>query len=65
MIAARVTGIGIGLLVFMVTWLIGARLAEMIWETPVGPVIAMVTALAVGSLTAVMSGRRLASSLRS
>jgi hypothetical protein len=65
MVAARVTGIGIGLLVFMITWLIGARLAEMIWEAPVGPVVAMVTALAVGSLAAVLSGRRLASSQRS
>ncbi|HSJ83191.1 MAG TPA: hypothetical protein VLA91_05170 [Acidimicrobiia bacterium] len=65
MIAARVTGIGIGLLVFMVTWLVGARVAEMIWEEPVGPVVAMATALAFGSLAAVLSGRRLASSDRS
>lgn len=65
MIAARITGIGIGLLVFMVTWLIGARLAEMIWEAPVGPMVAMITALAVGSLAAVLSGRRLVSSQRS
>jgi hypothetical protein len=64
-IAARVTGIGIGLLVFMVTWLVGARVAEMIWQPPVGPVVAMATALAVGSLAAVLSGRRLASSQRS
>jgi hypothetical protein len=64
-VAARVTAIGIGLLVFMVTWLVASRLAGLIWDAPVGPVVAMVTALATGTLVAVLSGRRLTTTPRS
>jgi hypothetical protein len=53
-VAARVTAAGIGLLVFMVTWLVASRIAGLIWEAPVGPVVAMVTAMATGTLVAVL-----------
>jgi hypothetical protein len=65
LVAARVTGIGIGLVVFMVTWLVGNRLTGLIWDAPVGPVVAMVTAIAAGTLVAVLAGRRLTASTRS
>lgn len=58
-VAAWVTGIGIGLLVFMITWLVGARLSERIWEQPSAAIIAMTVAVAVGVVVAAASGRRL------
>jgi hypothetical protein len=63
-VAARVTGIGIGLLVFMIAWLVGARIAERIWEAPVGPVVAMATAVVIEALAAVWSGHRFAAGQR-
>lgn len=58
-VAASVTGIGIGLLVFMVAWLVGARLTERIWEQPTAAIIAMSVAATVGVVVAAASGRRL------
>ncbi|HEV8681419.1 MAG TPA: hypothetical protein VGS09_01400 [Actinomycetota bacterium] len=59
-VAAWATGSGIGLIALMVTWLIGNRLAAVIWDPPVGPTVAFVGAILVGAVTAVLSGRRLA-----
>jgi hypothetical protein len=42
-------GVGIGLIALMVTWLVGSRLVELVWEPPVGPVIALSTAVVVAS----------------
>lgn len=58
-VAARVTGIGVGLLAFMITWLVGARITERAWEQPLAAVIAMSIALVVGAAVAVVAGRRL------
>jgi len=58
-IAARATGVGVGLLSFMIAWLVGARVTDRIWGPPSSAVVAMVIAVAVGILVAVVAGRRL------
>jgi hypothetical protein len=63
-VAARGVGIGIGLIVLMLVWLIGSRLAGLVWDRPVGPTVAFVTAIVVGAGTAVVSARRLAARVR-
>lgn len=58
-VAAWATGTGIGLIAYMLTWLIGNRLSGLLWDPPVGPTVAFAAAIAVGVTTAVLSGRRL------
>lgn len=58
-VAARATGIGIGLAVLMVTWLVGNRLAGLLWDPPLGPSVAIAAAAAAGGVTAVVAARRL------
>jgi hypothetical protein len=58
-VAAWATAVGIGLLVFMIGWLIGHRIADLIWDRPTGPVVALGTAIVVGVVTMVLVGRRL------
>lgn len=58
-VAAWATGTGIGLIFLMLTWLIGNRLAGLFWEAPVGPVVAFVGAIVVGTAVALIAGRRL------
>ena len=65
LVAAWATGVGIGLAVFMISWLIGSRMAALFWEAPVAPVVSMLVAVAIGTGVAVGSGRRLAASLGS
>lgn len=54
------TAVGVGLLTFMVAWLVGARIAERIWGPPVGPVAAMGVAILAGAVLGVVLARRLA-----
>ncbi|MCD6021809.1 MAG: hypothetical protein K0R20_1519 [Actinomycetia bacterium] len=58
-VAAWATAAGIGLLVFMIGWLIGQRIADLIWDRPTGPIVALGTASLVGAIMTVMAGRRL------
>ena len=58
-VAAWAIAVGIGLLVFMIGWLIGHRIADLIWDRPTGPVVALGTAIVVGVVTMVLVGRRL------
>ena len=58
-VAARATGVGVGVLAFMVTWLVGARVTELIWDPPSSAVVAMAMAVAVGIVVAIVAGRRL------
>jgi hypothetical protein len=64
-VAAWATGIGIGLLVLMVVWLIGNRVAGLFWGPPVGPTVAFLVSIAVGVATAIVAGARLARRVRS
>jgi hypothetical protein len=59
-VAARATGVGVGFLVFMIVWLIGARVTDRIWGPPSSAVVALAIAVVVGILTAVVSDRRFA-----
>lgn len=59
-VAAWATGIGIGLVVLMLVWLVGNRLAGLAWDDPVGPVVAFTAAVLSGIATALVMGRRLA-----
>lgn len=58
-VAAVATGIGIGLMAFMVTWTVGARVIERMFERPNSAYVAMATAILVGVLVAAFSGWRL------
>jgi len=58
-VAAQATGVGVGLLGFMIAWLIGARVTEQIWGPPSSAVVALVISLVVGIVVAVVAGRRL------
>jgi hypothetical protein len=59
-VAARATGLGVGLIVFMLTWSIGARITERILDAPAHAYTAMGVALLAGAVTAVRTGHRLA-----
>lgn len=58
-IAAWATGAGIGLIVLMLTWLIGNRLTGLIWDAPLGPAVAFAGSIGAGTAVAVLAGRRL------
>jgi hypothetical protein len=64
LIAAWVTGVGIGLIVHMITWLIANRITSLVWAPPVGPTIAFGLAIIAGVLGTVIAGRRLAAGLK-
>jgi hypothetical protein len=63
-VAAWATGIGIGLIVLMLTWLIGVRVAGLFWDPPVGPTVAFLGAIGAGIATAIVAGSRLADRIR-
>jgi hypothetical protein len=58
-VAAWATGAGIGLIALMVVWLVGNRLAAIVWDPPVGPIVAFGGAVVIGVVTTLVSGRRL------
>jgi len=58
-VAARATGVGVGLLAFMIAWLIGARVTEQIWGPPSSAVVALAISVMVGITVAVVAGHRL------
>jgi hypothetical protein len=63
-VAAWAVGVGVGLIATMLTWLIGNRVAALAWESPVGPTIALMTAIATGMLATWIVGLRLDRSVR-
>jgi prepilin signal peptidase PulO-like enzyme (type II secretory pathway) len=48
----------------MVTWLVGNRLAGLVWDAPVGPTVAFAVAIAAGIVTSLVAGARLARVVR-
>ena len=60
LISAWGIGVGIGLIALQLTWLAGARIAGLFWEAPIGPTVAFASACLVGTIVAVVAGRRLA-----
>ena len=63
-VAARGIGTGVGLIALMLVWLVGNRLAELVWGPPVGPTVAFALAIAVGTVTAIVFAHRLAERVR-
>jgi hypothetical protein len=58
-VAAWAAGIGVGLIALMVTWIVGNRIAMVVWDAPVGPTVAFVGAILVGIVATVVAGIRL------
>lgn len=59
LLAARAVAVGIGLLGLMITWLVGNRIAAMIWDSPTGPALAMSVAVVSGLVSGLIGHRRL------
>lgn len=64
LVAARATGIGVGLIVLMVVWLIGNRIASPIWGVPVGPTIAILVATLLGVVASIRYSKRFTDQVR-
>jgi hypothetical protein len=58
-VAAWAVGIGVGLIALMLTWIVGNRIAMVVWDAPVGPTVAFVGAILVGIVATVVAGIRL------
>jgi hypothetical protein len=58
-VAAWITGLGVGLIAMMLTWLAASRLAALVWSPPVGPTVAFVGAIVVGLAVSVWWAVRL------
>ena len=63
-VAAWAVGIGVGLMALMLTWIVGNRVATVVWDAPVGPTVAFVGAILTGIVVTVVAGSRLARSSR-
>ena len=63
-VAAWAVGIGVGLIALMLTWIVGNRIATVVWDPPVGPTVAFIGAILVGIVATVVSGIRLVQSGR-
>jgi hypothetical protein len=59
-VAAWAVGIGVGLIALMLTWIVGNRIAMVVWDAPVGPTVAFIGAIVVGIVATVVAGIRLA-----
>lgn len=64
-IAARVTGLGVGLIAFMLTWIISARITERVLDPPNSAYLAMAMAIAVCVGVTLRVGHRLIASVGS
>jgi hypothetical protein len=58
-VAAWAVGIGVGLITLMLTWIVGNRIATVVWDAPVGPTVAFIGAILVGIVATVVTGIRL------
>jgi membrane protein implicated in regulation of membrane protease activity len=57
--ARRATAVGAGLLLLMPAWLVAVRVTALLWDPPVGPTVAMLTAIAICVVAATAVNRRL------
>lgn len=58
-VAAQATGVGVGLLVFMVVWTFGSQVTTHMWGPPSGALVAMGIALLMGVVATITTWRRL------
>lgn len=62
--SAWAVGVGVGLIAMMLTWLIGNRLIALALDPPVGPTVALISAVVAGVLATCIAGLRLDRSVR-
>jgi hypothetical protein len=62
-LAARATGFGTGLIAVMLVWLVGNRVFTSLWGAPVGPIVALSSAVVVGALVTLVTSRTLLTTL--
>jgi hypothetical protein len=63
-VAAWAVGIGVGLIALMLTWIVGNRIAMVVWDAPIGPTVAFIGAILVGIVVTVVAGIKLVRSGR-
>ena len=63
-VAAWAVGMGVGLIALMLTWIVGNRIATVVWDAPLGPTVAFIGAILVGIVATVVAGIRLVRSSR-
>ncbi|HEX6580956.1 MAG TPA: hypothetical protein VF195_08805 [Actinomycetota bacterium] len=63
-VAAWAAGVGVGLIALMLTWIVGNRIAMVVWDAPIGPTVAFIGAILVGIVVTVVAGVRLVRSGR-
>lgn len=59
-VAAWATGLGVGLAALMLTWSIGHRIGELIWDRSTGAIAGLGIAIVVGAVVTSVVGRHLA-----
>ena len=59
-VAAWATGVGVGAMAFMLTWLISNRLTEALWGPTAGAWVALIMAVIAGFAVTALAGARLA-----
>lgn len=62
-LAARATGAGTGLIAVMLGWLVGNRVFTLLWGAPIGPIVALSSAVVMGVVVTLMASRKLLSTL--
>lgn len=62
-VAATATGLGAGLVAFMLSWIISARISERLIDPPGSAYAAMAGALCIGAIVTVWVGHRLRASV--
>jgi hypothetical protein len=58
-VAAWATGLGVGLAALALTWSIGRRIGEFIWDRSTGAIAGLGIAIVVGAVATVVVGRHL------
>lgn len=58
-VAAWAVGIGVGLIVLQLSWLLLQRITSYIWQPPVGPVLSISLAVVFGLSASIFAIRRL------
>ncbi len=63
-VAAWAVGVGVGLLTLMIVWLVGNRIFGLVFDAPLGPTVALITALVLAAFVTAVSGQRCARIVR-
>jgi hypothetical protein len=58
-VARLATATGVGFLALMPAWLLGVRLAALVWQPPAGPIVALLSAITISMVAGSAANRRL------